>query len=204
MMEKHSNDQVPLSVSAEQSSRKENAICDCDLETDARLASPRRRSAPDIHPLKREVKLHKSPVQDFGTSLCMLHGDIFVTDVRKGRYVKLAEYYVYVVYMLPVLRSPAWQIGLQPGDRIEAIDDVHIRPDEFHRRRVLPQKIISYLRTHADVCQRTTFIVFSCWYKAQDYESRIGISSNTYRLMHQLSCVLNCVDNSVCHLELVA
>lgn len=39
-----------------------------------------------LHPLKREVLVVKEPSQDFGTSLCLLHGDVFVTDVREHRY----------------------------------------------------------------------------------------------------------------------
>lgn len=41
------------------------------------------------HPLKREVRLVKEPMQDFGTSLCLLHGDIYITDVREGRCVPM-------------------------------------------------------------------------------------------------------------------
>lgn len=46
-------------------------------------------SAPQetVKPLKREVIVSKEPVEDFGTSLCLLHGDIYVTDVRETRCV---------------------------------------------------------------------------------------------------------------------
>lgn len=40
-----------------------------------------------VRPLKREVLVTKDPVQDFGTSLCLLQGDIYVTDVREARCV---------------------------------------------------------------------------------------------------------------------
>jgi hypothetical protein len=67
--------------------RKENPVEHGELEPDASHRIHHNSSDSELHPLKREVKLHKSPVQDFGTSLCMLHGDIFVTDVRKNRCV---------------------------------------------------------------------------------------------------------------------
>lgn len=114
-----------------------------DLETCARHRVPYGSPPSDadlIHPLKREVVINKEPAQDFGTSLCLLHGDVFVTDVRED--------------------SPAWRVGLCPGDRVEAIDDVHIRPDEFHRRHVQPQKILQYMRNRPKleikVCDQPT------------------------------------------------
>eukprot|EP00124_Ichthyophonus_hoferi_P005377 Ihof_evm2s764 gene=Ihof_evmTU2s764 len=75
---------------------------------------------------KRELKIEKKAGQDFGISLCRYNGELIITDVLEW--------------------SPAWMASLRSGDRLEAVDNMLLRTDVFHRVNMSPGPILNHLR----------------------------------------------------------